>query len=114
MVDLGREEALGGIGPRDDGGLENMRLIELLDIGLGHMRLLPIYREDRRAVLGSSIRTLTVELSWIMGHREIDLQKAAIGYLVRIIGDLDGFRMARSSRTHGSILRGVFFASGIA
>src|SRR4029077_4533767 len=57
-----------------DGSVEDARLIELRNIGLGNTRLRRIRRKDGRAILRADIRTLAVELGRIMGDREIDLE----------------------------------------
>jgi hypothetical protein len=42
----------------------------------------------------ADVRTLTVELRRIVHHREEDLQELAVADGVRIVGDLDRFRVA--------------------
>src|SRR5260370_41725331 len=77
-----------------DGSVEDARLIELPNIGLGTPRLLRIRRKDGRAVLRADIRTLAIELGRIMGDREVDLQDSSIADLAGIKCDPHGFRVA--------------------
>ena len=67
MIFLGRVEVSAGLDLGRDRCIENMRLVELGDVGLGNARLLRIGREDGRAILRPDIRPLVVELGWIMG-----------------------------------------------
>src|SRR5262249_7973516 len=84
MVRLGRIKVSAGLDLGDDRRIKHMGLIELGDVGLGDARLLWIGRENRRAVLVSCIRALTVELARVMGDRKIDLQDMAVADTARI------------------------------
>src|SRR5215831_1467344 len=94
MVVLGCVELPIRLDLGDDCPIEDARLVELSDIGLGDPRLLGIRRKDCRAILCADIRTLAIELGWIMDDREINLQDPSIADLAGVERDPHGFRMA--------------------
>jgi hypothetical protein len=96
MIPLGGIERLTRLDPGHDRSWKHMRPIELGDVGVGNFGLLIISWKDRRAVLGPGIRTLAVELSRVMGYREIYLQDAAVADPLRIEGDAHGFGISGS------------------
>ena len=64
-----------------------MRLIELINIGLGDLCLLRVNGKDGRAILRADIGSLTVELRTIVSDREIDLENLGIADRSRVKGD---------------------------
>jgi hypothetical protein len=84
VVALSRIEGLAALDLRDDGAVEDMRLVELRDVGLRDLGLLRARGEDGRAVLGAGIGALTVELSGIVRDREEDLKQPAVADHPRI------------------------------
>src|ERR1700680_1323144 len=73
----------------DDWLLEQLRVINLLDVGLGDSLLLGILIEDGRAVLPAVIGALPVQLGGVVGNAEEDLQERAVGDSGGIVSDLD-------------------------
>jgi hypothetical protein len=94
VVILGRIEFQIRLDLGNDGGIVDVRLVELGDIGLGDTRLLGAGREDRRAILDAVVRTLAVELGRIMGDREINLEDAPVADLVGVEADPDRLGVA--------------------
>jgi len=70
MIVLGRVELPIRLDLRDDRSIEEARLVELRNIGLGNPGLLRIRRKDCRAILRANIRTLAIELGRIMGDQK--------------------------------------------
>ena len=114
MVALGRIERPAGLDGGDDLGAEHLRLVELLDIGLGDLGLRLGRREDGRAILRADIRALAVELGRIVRDREIDLQQAAEAHLARIVGHAHRFGVPGAAAADLLVLRGRLLAAGIA
>src|SRR5215472_9000860 len=77
------------------------RIVELLDIRLGHTLLVVALEEDHRAVLRAFVRSLAIELGRIMRHGKEDLEQLAVGDLGGIIGYLDGFGVSGSTGLDG-------------
>ena len=115
VIGLGRKEGrLHGVGLRHDRLLENMRGVELRDVGLGGFRLRFALRENLRAILRAAVRPLAVELRRVVRDREIDLQDLAVGHLARVEGHLHGFGVAGAARADGFVKRILLRAAGIA
>ncbi len=58
----------------NDGLREDMGIVQLLDISLGHLLLFVVGLENRAAILRSDVGTLPVERSRIMRDAEEDLE----------------------------------------
>ncbi len=82
VILLGRVEAgiVGDLG--DDRLFEDMRLVELGDIGFGDLALFRVGDEKCRAVLGAFVRSLEIELRRVVRDREEDLQELAVADLL--------------------------------
>src|SRR5258708_1482618 len=94
MIVLGRVELPIRLDLCHDGRVEDARLVELRNIGLGNPGLLRIRRKDGRAILRADIRTLAIELGWVMGDREIDLHDSSITVLSALKIDHNAFIVA--------------------
>src|SRR6266850_381712 len=73
---------------RHDRTRECLRRGQLLDVALRNLLLLGVGVEDRPAVLGAVVGSLSIELRWIVHDREEDLQQLAVRYLRRIVDHL--------------------------
>ena len=114
MVGFGWIKTPAGLDPRDNRPIERVRLVELRDIGLRRRGLLIADRENCRAILGSRVRSLAVQLRRIMSHGEIDLQDAAVTDLAGIEGDLHRFSMVRRAAAHPLVVRRLLVAAAVA
>src|SRR5580658_10069732 len=86
---------------------------QVLNICLSDALLFVASVKDLRAVLGPFIRTLAIQLRRIVSYREIDIQELTIGNLRRIVGDLNGFRVARGPGAHNLIMRVGLASAGV-
>src|SRR5579884_521445 len=84
MVRLGGVEALERHNLSDDRMPEDMRAVELGDVGFGDALLVVVCIEDRRAVLRAPVRPLAVLLGRIMRHGKEDLEQLAVADLRRV------------------------------
>lgn len=114
VVVLGGIELLDRHELRDDGIGVDARGGELADVALRELLLILAGVEDRRAVLGSVVRPLAVELGGVVRHAEEHFQQFQVTDLRRIEADLHGFRMPRVSPAHLLVSRGCRAAPGIA
>ena len=67
---------------------ENAGFVQLGDIGKRQLLLRFVGIENRRTVLGPLIRTLAIELCWIVRDGEENPQKVFVRNLGRVEGDL--------------------------
>src|ERR1041384_974301 len=88
MIGLCRIERVEWVQFGDDSALEHFLFIELIDISLRDSLLVRGGKKDRRPVLRTYIRTLTVEFGWIVSDGEEDLKQRSVSNLRRIICDL--------------------------
>ena len=93
VVVLARIEAIERDDFRDDGAIEDLRGIELLDVGLGHALLLVVRVEDHRAILLSDIRALPVLRRRVVRDREEDLEELAVRHARGVETHLDRLGM---------------------
>ena len=114
MMLLGGVERARRLDLGDDRSIEHVRLVQLGDVGFGNVGLLGIGRENGRAILGSAIRSLAVELGRIMGDRKLDLQNAAVADAVRVKSDADRLRVSSGAAADRLVMRCVGGPSGIA
>ena len=91
----------------------DFRGIELGYVGLRHLLLLVIGGEDRRPVLRAAVGALAVQLGRVVHHREEDLQDLAVADLLRVVFDLDRFRVPRGSHRNHVVVGGRLAAAGI-
>ena len=66
VIRLCRIKRLQRIEARDDRTRINLRRLELRDAGLGDLRLRLVLRENLRAILRAGVRSLAVELRWVV------------------------------------------------
>src|SRR5690606_28125121 len=78
VVGLGGVESVQWGDPGDDRCGEDMRRLQLGDVGLGDALLLPVRREDLRTVLRPDVGTLAVELGRIVDDREEHLEQLPV------------------------------------
>ena len=114
MIGLGRVKTPIGLDLGDYRRIENVRSIELGDIGVRNFGLLRTRRKDRRAILSASIWALMIEFCRVVRDREIDLQDPPITDALRIEGDANQFGVARGPRAYHLIMSGRFVASRVA
>lgn len=114
MVVLGAIEALERRDLSDDRTGEDVRGIELRNIRVGDALLVVVDKKDGGAIRGSNVRPLAVELRRIMRHREEDAEKLSVGDVRRIVGNFDGFGVARGLGRDLIVGRGRGRAAGIA
>ncbi len=114
MVALRRIEGPVRLDGGDDGGVVEAGLVQLVDIGFGHARVLGAGGKDRRAVLRAGIRSLTVQFGRIVGDREINLQQLAIADFLGIEGDADRLGMADVAIADRFVMRRRLAAARIA
>src|SRR5207244_9791443 len=93
VVLLGRIEVVERSHLRHDGTREYLRLAQLIHIAERDLLLSLVRVEDRGAILGTHIRTLSVQLRRIVRHRKENLQQATVRDLRRIVGDPHRFGM---------------------
>src|ERR1700719_2654359 len=91
VISLGLIEGLQRDDLGDDWTVEDMGLVQLVDVGLGHALLLVIGVKDRRAVLPARVRTLPIQLRRVVSDREKDLDDLTVSDSARGVDDLDGF-----------------------
>ena len=87
MIPFGRVKRMTRLDLGNDGTVEGVRLIELINIGLGDLCLLRVNGKDGRAILRADIGSLTVEFRTIVSDREIDLENLGIADRSRVKGD---------------------------
>ena len=75
VVVLGREEARVPVGARDDRRVEDLRLVELRDVGVGDLFLNVVLREDRRSILVTDVGALPVQLGRVVDDGEEDVKQ---------------------------------------
>src|SRR5262245_24715541 len=114
MIVLRRIKGMIGLDLGDDRRIEHPQSLELGNVGLGDLGLLRVRGKDRRAILAADIRSLAVELGWIVCHRKEDLQNAAEADALGIVGNSHRFRVPRGTTRDLLISGGVLVTSSIA
>src|SRR5215831_15767774 len=113
MVVLGFVKSLERFERRGNRLRKNVSRVELLDVQLRCATLLLIGIKDGRAILPADIVALAVEMGWIVGNREENLQNLTVGHLAGVVPDLHSLGVIRRSATNGSIVCGFLCAAGI-
>jgi hypothetical protein len=98
MVGLGRIESLQRDYLSHDRARKNFGFFELRNVGFRNSFLFVVGVEDDRAILAALIRTLAIELRWIVRHREEHPQKLTVGDLRGIVSDLHRLGVAGFTR----------------
>ena len=75
VVVLGREEARVSVGARDDRSVEDLRFVDLGDVGVGDIFLNVVLREDRGSILFTDVGALAVELGRVVDDGEEDAEQ---------------------------------------
>ena len=78
MIGLGGIERFQLVDARHDRTFENLQVVKLFDVRLGHALLIAVRIENSRAVLRANIRALPVELRRVVCDREKNLKNFAI------------------------------------
>src|SRR5664280_1466733 len=89
MIGLGVVEALRRRHLRHDGRVEDACSVELGDIFCADVPLLIGGVENGGPVRSSNVRSLSIELSWIVNHGEKNLQELSVGDLRGIVDHFD-------------------------
>ena len=100
MVVLGAVETVKRCDLGDDPSRKHLRPVELRDVSTRNPPLVIANIKDCGAIGSTHVRSLPVELGWIVGHGKEDPQQLAIGDFGGIIDHLDGFRMPGGFRRH--------------
>src|SRR5438132_13516864 len=87
VVVLGRIEVVERNHLRHDGTREYLRLAQLIHIAERDLLLSLVRVEDRGAILGTHIRTLSIQLRRLVRHRKENPQQATVRDLRRTVGD---------------------------
>src|SRR5215472_1497845 len=107
-IETGQRNYLG-----DDRLGKGVLLIELRDIVVGHLLLRFVLIPNRRPILSSGVRTLSIQLGRVVRDEEKHLQQIVVRNFGRIVGNLHRFGVAGLAGADDFILRGVGRASGV-
>src|SRR5262245_26376756 len=80
VVALGRTKTVERHHRGHDWRVEDARGVQLPDVGFSGRLLLGVAIKDCGAVLRSDVRALTIELGWIVSHREKHFQQSPIAH----------------------------------
>ena len=114
VVVLGREEARVSVGARDDRSVEDLRFVDLGDVGVGDILLNVVLREDRGSILFTDVGALAVQLGRVVDDGEEDAEQLSEAHLAGVVGDLYGLGVPGGTRPHRFVLRGRCLTAGIA
>ncbi len=114
VVVLRRIETFQRLDAGDDGRAEDVLPGQLLDVGLGDALLGRGGEEDLRAVAGTRVGTLAVELGGVVGDGEVEPQQLPVGDALRVEGDLHRLGVAGRLGSHHLVVRGRLAAARVA
>ena len=106
MVVLRDVKSLQRLESRHDRTREHLGFVKLANIGFRYTALLIVGNKNGGAILTSHVISLPVEVSWIMGDREVNLQQLSESRLAGIVSDLDSLRMISVAAANSSIVGG--------
>ena len=99
---------------RDDGLVEDVGGVELVDVVLGDVALLVVGVEDGRAVAGADVCALAVELRGVVDDGEEDAQERAVGDDGGVEEDFESFGVAGVFSADGAVVGCFRGSSGVA
>src|SRR5690606_23801250 len=113
VVGLGDEEGFQRLQGGGEGRCEDAGLVQLRQVGAGHLVLALVQGEDRRAVLAADVIALAVLLGRVVRHRQEDLQQLPVADLPGPVTDADGLGMAGTAGADRLVVGGVGAAAGV-
>src|SRR5262249_38604558 len=97
----------------DNSLAENLRLVQLIDVGLCDVLLLGTRVEDCGSILRALVRTLTVQLGRVRRDGKKDLQQLSVTDLRRVVDHLNGFGVACLSSADDIVLCSCSGSTGV-